>query len=208
MRLPQSRNRKAHYLLFAGALLLSTACSETADMVDDGGECWPIDTAVAGAGSIQIGSGYGEFAAFEDGQEVDVEAGGQGGFHIRIATRIEGLEPGDADNILSARNPRTRFNYIDKNGDPITTAGCPMRIPYGDKGDGLELLRPFSLVFPIEPDIQDRYDNEPVTIHAEIIDAEGNFAFTEHTMIARFPEQPPTIGANISDTPEVMAPSL
>jgi len=52
MRLPQSRNRKAHYLLFAGALLLSTACSETADMVDDGGECWPIDTAVAGAGTV------------------------------------------------------------------------------------------------------------------------------------------------------------
>ena len=197
--------RKAPYLLVASALLFGAACGETpADEVV--GECWPIDSSVAGQGSIQIGSGFGDFSSFQTGQDVNVEAGGQGGYHIRVAVHIQDLAPGQADNILSEDNPRTLLNLVDKNGDSITNATCPSRIPYGDKGDGLELLRSVSLVFPLEPDVRMRYNKEPVTIRAEIIDADGNFAVTEHQIIARFPKEPPTI-ASPTDPGEVMAPS-
>ncbi len=206
MSFPERTTRKAPYLLFvASALLFGVACGETAsDEVV--GECWPIDTAVAGEGSIQIGSGLGEFSVFESGQEVFLEAGGQGGHHIRVITRIEGLEPGDPTNILSAKNPRTLLTLIDKNGDPITGASCPMRIPYEDKGEGLELLRPYSLVFPLDSDLLATYDREPITIRAEIIDSKSNFAVSEHQVIARLPEVPPTIGSSLVETHEVMAP--
>lgn len=208
MSFPPRSSRKAHYLLFVGAMVLGAACSETASEDPVEGDCWPIDTAVAGQGSIEVGSGYGDFASFQDGQEVNVEAGGQGGYHIRIAARIEGLEPGVAEDIRSAQNPRTRFNLVDKNGDLITNASCPVRIPYGDKGDGLELLRPYSLVFPLDPEVRNRYHNERITVRAEIIDADGNFAISEYSMTARFPEPPPTIGSNISISHDVMAPTL
>jgi hypothetical protein len=195
-----SCTHKAPYLLFA--LLLSVACGETPDETIE--ECWPIDSAVAGAGSIQIGSGLGEFAVFQNDEEVLLEAGGQGGHHIRIVTRIEGLEPGDPTNILDKNNPRTRLSLLDDNGDPITNSACPVRIPYADNGEGtLELSRSYSLVFPLDPEILRSFDNQPVTIRAEIIDSKGNFATSEHRIIARLPEQPATLGPSIAITHDI-----
>tara|TARA_R110002096_G_scaffold16898_1_gene57651 strand:- start:101314 stop:101922 length:609 start_codon:yes stop_codon:yes gene_type:complete len=189
------RTGKAPYLLFASVLLFSVACDETSTEIV---ECWPIDTAVAGAGSIQLGSSLGGFSAFEDGEEIVLEPGGQGGHHIRIVTRIQGLEPGDPTNILSKKNPRTRLRLLDGDGEPITNSSCPVRIPYADEGEGLELSRPYSLVFPLDKKVLRSYDGQPVIVRAEIIDSEGSFATTEHRIIARLPKEPVPLEANSS----------
>lgn len=192
-------------VLLGTVLVCGSACGEGAGTEEEGA-CWPIETAAAGEGRIEIGSAYGEFSAFQDGQDALVEAGGQGGYHIRVALRIEGLDPGNPDDILAKENPRTRLSLVDKNGDVITPESCPLRIPYRDVGNGLELVRAYSVVFPINRSVRCLYNNEPVTIRAEIIDANGRLAVEEYEVIARFPKEPPT--PRSSYTPEVAASSL
>ncbi|MCP4447034.1 MAG: hypothetical protein GY811_17050 [Myxococcales bacterium] len=207
MRFHDRTTRKAHYILFTGALLASMACGEAEDQVIE--ECWPIDSAVAGEGSIQLGPGLGEFSPFVNDQELYMEAGGQGGHHFRVITRIEGLEPGDPEDSLSKRNPRTRLNLIGEDGESITNVPCPTRIPYIDKGEGFELRRAYSVVFPLDPELLETFENQSITIRAEIIDADGNFAVSESRVTAKLPVvAPPSIGASIVETSEAMSPLL
>lgn len=66
---------------------------------------------------IEMGTGEWEWEAMEDGQEIDVIQGPQGGFHLLGSVRVAGIEAGSADDLSDPNNPTTRFWVIHEGVD-------------------------------------------------------------------------------------------
>ena len=59
--------------------------------------------------AIEMGTGEWDWEALEDGQEIDVIQGPQGGFHLLGSVRVAGIAAGTADDLGDPDNPTTRF---------------------------------------------------------------------------------------------------
>ena len=70
--------RRLPRLLVSAATVLTVAC---------GGES-PV-----GEGTLEIGTGESQFEGLTDGQEVELIYGAQGGYHVWLSLRAEGIEP-------------------------------------------------------------------------------------------------------------------
>ena len=75
-------------------LILIMACEEAASPI-------PIDA--------QIGTGEWEWSELEEGGDIPVIQGPQGGFHLLGSVRVSGIETGDADTLSATNNPTTSF---------------------------------------------------------------------------------------------------
>ena len=76
--------------------------------------CGPADgpsteSAPAVPPAIEMGTGEWDWEALEDGQEIDVIQGPQGGFHLLGSVRVAGIAAGTADDLGDPDNPTTRF---------------------------------------------------------------------------------------------------
>ena len=56
-----------------------------------------------------MGTGEWDWEPLEDGQEIDVIQGPQGGFHLLGSVRVAGIAAGTADDLGDPDNPTTRF---------------------------------------------------------------------------------------------------
>src|SRR5688572_30767067 len=92
------------------------------------GPCWPADGRTP-RGTIELGIGETAFIPMPD--EVYVEYGPQGGFHVPVHARVTSMMPGNPMDVLDPGNPRTRFGvtFLDT-GVPITPSPCPLRLAY------------------------------------------------------------------------------
>lgn len=59
--------------------------------------------------SLELGTGEVEFESIDDGDDVWVIQGPQGGFHILGSIRVTGVERGDPDDLEDPDNPTTEF---------------------------------------------------------------------------------------------------
>lgn len=76
--------------------------------------CGPADgpsteSAPAVPPAIEMGTGEWDWEPLEDGQEIDVIQGPQGGFHLLGSVRVAGIAAGTADDLGDPDNPTTRF---------------------------------------------------------------------------------------------------
>ena len=66
---------------------------------------------------IVMGTGEWDWEPIEDGQEIDVIQGPQGGFHLLGCVRVAGITAGNADDLSAADNPTTTFWVIHEGVD-------------------------------------------------------------------------------------------
>jgi hypothetical protein len=59
---------------------------------------------------VELGSGEWEWESLDDGGEIPVIQGPQGGFHLLGSVRVSGIEAGSADDLGDPLNPTTTFS--------------------------------------------------------------------------------------------------
>jgi len=64
---------------------------------------------------IALGTGEWEWASLDEGGELPVIQGPQGGFHFLGSVRVSGIEAGSPDDLSDLRNPTTTF-WVLKDG--------------------------------------------------------------------------------------------
>ena len=67
--------------------------------------------------AIEMGTGEWDWEPLEDGQEIDVIQGPQGGFHLLGSVRVAGIAAGSADDLSDPDNPTTRFWVVHEGVD-------------------------------------------------------------------------------------------
>jgi hypothetical protein len=79
------------------------------------------DGMVYGDPAAVIGTGELEFEPLGDGDELYVVLGPQGGYHLNGSVRVQGVAPGNPDDLLDPDNPTTEFRAFV--GDQRVDAG-------------------------------------------------------------------------------------
>jgi len=80
-------------------LTLLVACGPAQE--DTGEQQAPLDGV--------LGTGEWEWESLENGDEIPVIMGPQGGYHLLGSVRVSGILPGDPDNLGEPSNPTTSF---------------------------------------------------------------------------------------------------
>ncbi|GAB5549951.1 MAG: hypothetical protein SangKO_097110 [Sandaracinaceae bacterium] len=96
-----SRVGRTLVILMLGALTLCVACTDDPDV--------PLDEAgVPLPASVELGTGTSAFRPIpEDGAELELVRGPQGGFHVFLTARITALQVDGASLVYSARHAET-----------------------------------------------------------------------------------------------------
>ena len=122
----------------------------------------------------RLGTGEWEWEALENGDEVPVILGPQGGHHLLSSVRVSGLEAGDSDNISDENNPTTSF-YVWVDGVNLTPGARYIQglDPIDDTVDPYthEMVGRFAIL-DIEDD--DELDGVELTFEVVVEDVEGN----------------------------------
>src|SRR5437870_334641 len=92
----------------------------------DPAQCWP-ELATFPQGSAELGTGRDAFEPMPD--LVQLEYGPQGGFNVVANVQMTGFAPGNPQNVLDDRNPRTRIRefFADTNVSLDYSVVCPFR---------------------------------------------------------------------------------
>lgn len=122
------RSRFLHGAL--GASLLLAACGgDDGQPVDaaPGGPCWPLDAKPGG--QVELGTGDLTFMPMPDVLSF-ISNGSQSDPYLQVHSRIRGLPPGDANDILDPHNPKTKVSAFI--GELNLTLGveCPASLGY------------------------------------------------------------------------------
>jgi hypothetical protein len=115
--------------------------------------------------------------------QVNLNFGEQGGFHVLGRSRILGLDPGDPADLLKPTNPRTRLWAFLDDGKPAYGYGsCAIRQGYApDAAGGFVLPNSFQIRFYECMALMDLF-NHQFRLRAEVIDSTGGYAVTEKTV--------------------------
>jgi hypothetical protein len=180
----------------AATLALGGGCSggsddapTDGDGAGDSGGCDGIERGEEG-GEVEIGSGYDAFEPLDD--DIPIIGGPQGGFHLNLNARVEGLELGDPDDLLDPANPSTVFSiYTEGNGERLDIDTCPVRVGYRAEGDHGVLRRGVSVVFEVSglDELVPLFDR-PVLVQVEVVDVGGRHATDARTIVVRAPGTP------------------
>ncbi len=168
-------------MLALALLAASAGCSdgEERPALD---ECWQGDGGEPG-GIAEIGTGQDEWAPLPDDGMMPLIAGFQGNHHFLVNVMMEGLDPGGRDQPL-AEQPRTRFTVTrTATGERVDAIPCAYKVPFLPMGgDAYQLLSGRNVI--VLDELVDSLDGETITIHAEILDIDGNLATSERTVTA------------------------
>jgi len=157
-------------LLFAAPLLLF-ACDPGPTRDDAVGE---------------VGAGATSFAALVDGDEMSVESGLQGGFHLVVHARAHGIDPGEPTTPGGPDNPHTFFTAYREDGSQLSLDAPPHRVGYRaveDEWVALESGR----ILQLDIESVDDIDGESVLIVLDIEDRDGRRARDERQVVAVAP---------------------
>ncbi len=66
--------------------------------------------------TIELGTGSAVFKSLDDGDDLEIELGPQGGMHVWGSVRLTGVHPGDPDDPLSLDNPLLQFSVTEADG--------------------------------------------------------------------------------------------
>jgi hypothetical protein len=165
---------------FSIAVLL-VACSSESPPVDSSCELSPGPD--PRLGEVVIGHGQGGFEPLEPGQTVEVFRGIQGGYHIYIQARIQGLDPGSG---AREETPKTKVSAFRTSGEEVDAVPCPYRIGYVEAGGGaLEL--PSGVPLVLQSHLFPEADGEQIRVVLEILDRAGTYATDEQMVTLDLP---------------------
>jgi hypothetical protein len=140
---------------------------------DDGGPPGGDPAAVIGTGEL-------EFEPLAGGDDIYVVQGPQGGFHLNGSVRVQGVAPGNPDDLVDPDNPTTEFRAfvgdvrVDAGGARYTQGLDPAPAPYHGQMVGRRVIL----------DILDDAELDGATVRFEVTvsDVYGNSASAEVTV--------------------------
>ncbi|MEC7241888.1 MAG: hypothetical protein VXW32_11715 [Myxococcota bacterium] len=144
----------------------------------------PVDAGVEWAQAIEIGTGEWEWSTLEDGADIPVIMGPQGGYHLLGSVRVAGILAGDPDDLGHPDNPTTSFSVFheERNLTPgaVYVQGLdPVENP--ETGFQHEMVGRFAIL-GIEDD--DELEGAALRFHVRVEDVEGNVLEDERTLWA------------------------
>lgn len=111
------------------SLIMFGCAGSTTDTTDSTPDL-PCDVAPLGVGAAaEYGVGEDFFEPIDDGDEILIVFGPQGGYHLDASVRAQGIDPGDHRNVADPRNPRIEFEARRPNGELVSGLDKP-----GDDG--------------------------------------------------------------------------
>lgn len=135
-------------------------------------------------GEVTLGTGTVDFVPLVDGDELEVVAGPQGGFHFHVHARMRGLAPGDPSMPGLLENPSTTFSaFLESTGEQLDFAFPPYRLGYVDVGGG-QFELPSGRILQIREESIPAVYGQRVKLTLEISDGAGRDATTELTITA------------------------
>jgi hypothetical protein len=69
---------------------------------------------------VTLGTGEDAFVPVDDGDDITIVFGPQGGYHLTGSMRASGIVPGNPDSLADPHNPITAFRVWNEAGDPIS----------------------------------------------------------------------------------------
>ncbi len=136
----------------------------------------PLDPAVT------LGGGIDSFESITDGDDVFIVQGPQGGFHFFGSVRMQGIDPGDPEDLSDPSNPTTSFT--------VTVAGSRVDANASNYTQGLDpaaASRTYEMVGRLVIlDIQqdDELADTEVVFRVQVTDTRGNSASDQRTLTA------------------------
>ena len=134
-------------------------------------------TGAPAEGLLTLGTGEAEFTPLVDGQDVDLTAGAQGGHHLWLSMRTEGLDPGRCELHVSV--------WAEDDPDNAQNSWVGVRMsPAPDGAPGtLEYIGWPGLIANPECFVEKR-----VHFLVEITDERGAHAMDEHVVVPHSPD--------------------
>jgi hypothetical protein len=138
--------------------------------------------------TVELGTGTVNFEPLEDGDELVVVAGPQGGYHFVVHARATGLAAGDPTMPGIPANPRTRFSAI-LDGEEVDMEQSPYRLGYEQEGD-FQVL-PSGRILRLLDEIVPAIHGREVVLTVTVEDSEGDTASDERLILAVPDPDPP-----------------
>jgi hypothetical protein len=177
---------------------IGTGCGDPEDVVPepDGppGPCWPDQPMTPQGGAAVLGTGRDGFEPMPE--TLPLEYGAQDGFMLVTNVRMSGFEPGNPQDVLDPKNPKTRVRaYFDDTNVPLNYySHCPFRTGYVPDGAEYRLVEAAPAVFETCWRSVHLFGKR-IRVELEILDDSGNYATDVKVVTAA----PPT-GPYVEDT--------
>jgi hypothetical protein len=172
------------------AIVATAACSGGAAAHDAAGD-GPADVTIPQScvftppasptgGVIELGAAdppdLNNFTVVKTNDPYQTYSGPQGGYHIWIDARIQGIDPGDGVDVKT--RPQTKFNIYIQDGTRIDLEDCAYRLAYHDGGDGKMYLS-VAWLNQILNNVAPSIDHTPLRLKVEVLDRNGLYAIDE-----------------------------
>jgi hypothetical protein len=146
--------------------------------------CAPKESAPAPL-DARLGAGEWEWEGLEDGDEIPVIQGPQGGFHILGSVRVSGVEPGDPDDLGESDNPTTTF-FVWVNGENLAPVaryvqGLDPVIDTSVTDFSHEMIGRFAI---LDIDADDELDGVELTFEVVVEDVHGDLVSDSLSLVA------------------------
>lgn len=128
-------------------------------------------------GLIELGTGRDQFELLTPEQDLHLVLGIQGGFHMEVRTRLQGLYGGKAGSTDPDHAPRTMLTAFNESGEQIDhNYECGFSFAYAAAEEEYDVSPTVRLIlFGVDPPAI----GERIRIVAEIVDQDGNYASNE-----------------------------
>ncbi|HEY4181329.1 MAG TPA: hypothetical protein VGM90_31000 [Kofleriaceae bacterium] len=143
--------------------------------------CWPSVDPIP-RGTVELGKGG---TAFSEMPEVlNLQYGFQGGFMVKVWTRMTGIDAGEAGTTVDSRNPATRVRgkFVDSDAALQLPGDCGDRGSYvANATGGYDYYNEIAVVFNTCWG-NDSLVGKQLKITAELMDASGSYATDSKTI--------------------------
>lgn len=146
---------------------------------DDDGTELTCETVAQEDATCTLGTGPTTYVSLEDGDDLDIEQGAQGGFHIFGSIRVTGVLPGDPDDPQGPDSADIDFTVTTDDGTEVGRAR--LRGPLKVRSDGqVELV---GEVVPLDIDQIDDVAWQEATFAVTVDDACGTSVNDERRVV-------------------------
>lgn len=131
---------------------------------------------------VRLGVGIQEFTEVQEGTEVEIVLGPQGGFHIEGALQAVGIDGGNREDLADPSNPHTAFRvfHLGARVDVGIEFTQGLDIGVTDDGSVWQVLGR-RVILDIRSD--DELEGQDLLFEVEITDADGVVVTDAHTVV-------------------------
>jgi hypothetical protein len=157
------------------------ACTELPMEGGDSGESAPLPP------EVSLGTGTEDFVEVQDGDEVIIVFGPQGGYHLDGSLRLQGLNAGVHTDLSHPDNPTTTFEVLTSGGEPVSGLDGDNTITYVQGIDPTDEPGVYEMVgrrIFLDIDDDDELVGDLLTVTVTVVDVDGIRVEDSHALLA------------------------